>query len=241
MWQRAGHCSAGAPAYLTYGTSSINATVGITVDKLPPMGLNVAPHASGAVGLHFSVSPPLPRGLSLNPTTGVISGTPLEEAASEQCTIIAANIFGASRAHMGVSVHVAAPSPAPSPVPTPLPTQARLLYTHAGGSPIGMTNPVDVIAGQRVSLQPHLFAASAALFYSLRGTTGSASASDQLPPGIELDRTTGRIHGTLAWRKTKREAWRIGTWSEEGRCVGFVGLQRTSLGCSNVPGKVHWV
>jgi hypothetical protein len=85
-----------APSGLNYAQGTISAVVAqaITPD---------APTVTGTVSA-YSVSPALPAGLSLDPTTGIISGTPTTAAASAQNTITASNATGSTTAKVTISV-----------------------------------------------------------------------------------------------------------------------------------------
>jgi hypothetical protein len=88
---------------------STTTTIYVTV-YVPPSGLTYASPINGMVGTaltdlapalsgdadNFSVQPALPAGLSLNPTTGVVSGTPTVARVPATYTITASNLGGAS-------------------------------------------------------------------------------------------------------------------------------------------------
>jgi hypothetical protein len=78
--------SASAPTGLSYSSSSINATAGTAIASLNPT-------VTGS-GITYSIDPALPSGLLLNPTTGVISGTPSVTAVSAIYTVTATNVGG---------------------------------------------------------------------------------------------------------------------------------------------------
>jgi hypothetical protein len=91
-----------APSDLVYPQTTITASVGqaITPDT---------PTVAGTVS-SYSVSPALPAGLSLNISTGTISGTPTTAAAQATYTVTATNISGSTTATLQITVSVAAPS-----------------------------------------------------------------------------------------------------------------------------------
>ncbi|RZJ30965.1 MAG: hypothetical protein EOO48_03510, partial [Flavobacterium sp.] len=78
-----------------------------TGTAITPLSPTVAASVSG-----YSVSPALPSGLSLNPTTGVISGTPSVATPTATYTVTATNPGGT--ASFGIVITVNAPIPAPS-------------------------------------------------------------------------------------------------------------------------------
>jgi oligogalacturonide lyase len=75
------------PSALSY-TSPVQTTVGTAITPLSPT-------VTGTVS-SYSVSPALPAGLSLDTTTGMISGTPRAAAAQSSYTITAANAGGST-------------------------------------------------------------------------------------------------------------------------------------------------
>jgi len=90
-----------APSALTY-MSPATATVGTAITALSPT-------VTGSV-TSYSVSPALPAGLSLNTTSGAISGTPTAVAAQAMYTITAMNSYGSTPFALSLTVNPAAPS-----------------------------------------------------------------------------------------------------------------------------------
>jgi autotransporter-associated beta strand protein len=84
------------PTGLSYTSSSINGTVGAEIVSLTP--------AVTGSGITYSIDPSLPSGLLLNPTTGVISGTPSVASASAVYTVTATNAGGSTTATLTVAV-----------------------------------------------------------------------------------------------------------------------------------------
>jgi hypothetical protein len=76
--------------------ANINGTAGTAI-------ANVNPEVTGGVD-SYSIFPELPAGLSLNTSTGVISGTPLAAAASGIYTVTATNAGGNTTATLTVAV-----------------------------------------------------------------------------------------------------------------------------------------
>jgi hypothetical protein len=68
-----------------------------------------APTVSGTV-TGYSVSPALPAGLTLNPSSGVISGTPLAASPGTTYTVTATNAAGAATAAVTLEILVAPPT-----------------------------------------------------------------------------------------------------------------------------------
>lgn len=92
----------------------------ITVNDVAPSSLSYAgvpyafmrnvaitaktPSVSGGDVVSYAVSPALPTGLSLNQTTGVLSGTPTAASAASQYTVTATNSGGASTFSFSLAV-----------------------------------------------------------------------------------------------------------------------------------------
>jgi len=88
--------TASAPTGLSYSSSSINGTVGTAIADLTP--------AVTGSGITYSIDPALPLGLLLNPTTGVISGTPSVTAVSDIYTVTATNAGGYASTTLTIGV-----------------------------------------------------------------------------------------------------------------------------------------
>jgi hypothetical protein len=86
----------GAPSSLTYSSS----TPTYTVNQAIPANI---PSNSGGQPTSYS-GPTLPSWLTLNTTTGVITGTPPAAAAASQYTITAANAFGHTTTNLIITV-----------------------------------------------------------------------------------------------------------------------------------------
>ena len=92
-----------APSSLTYSPSSFTLTKGTAMTT-------VTPTASGGAITTWSVSPSLPSGLSLNASTGAISGTPTAVTSSATYTVTASNTGGSTTADVTIVVNDVAPS-----------------------------------------------------------------------------------------------------------------------------------
>jgi len=104
---------------------SITASVQITVTSTPPSNLVYPqPFINGSVGVAiqtetptvtgtvsgFTVSPALPAGLSLDPATGTLSGTPTATAAQANYTVTATNAAGSTATTIQITIQIAPPS-----------------------------------------------------------------------------------------------------------------------------------
>ena len=167
----------------TNATSSTNATVNITVLSgiTPPTNLTYsspvsyatgatitanAPSVTGGPITTYSVSPALPAGLSLDTSTGVISGKPTATATVETYTVTAANANNQSTT-FGISVTVTLGAP------------AGLTYSPSAAYGY-VTPPLGVTMNAS----------------STGGAVASYSITPALPTGIALNTTTGQIAGT---------------------------------------------
>ncbi|MAF93370.1 hypothetical protein CMO85_01745, partial [Candidatus Woesearchaeota archaeon] len=92
-----------APSALTYSPSSFTLTKGTAMTT-------VTPTASGGPITGWSVSPSLPAGLSLDSSTGAISGTPTTITSSASYTVTATNTGGSTTASVTIEVNDVAPS-----------------------------------------------------------------------------------------------------------------------------------
>lgn len=109
---------------LAPASQQVSGSVGTPVTATPAFAVQPA----GAVtGVSFQVSPDLPAGLSLDPDTGIISGTPQQAQAPAVYAVTATGTAAdgqSSTAHAAVQVTVAGAVPAPSVSPVPVPTSS---------------------------------------------------------------------------------------------------------------------
>ena len=119
-----------APA-ITYTTPDVY-TVGTAISNLTPNT------SGGGTVVSYSVSPSLPSGLSIDPVTGIISGTPTAITASAIYTVTAVNTGGSGT--FGINITVNAPVPVftyttPNVYITGTPITPTLLPSNTGGTP----------------------------------------------------------------------------------------------------------
>ena len=86
----------GSKPVITY-SSPQSYTQNTTIEALSPTN-------NGGAATSFSISPALPTGLSLNTSTGVISGTPSVESSATSYTITATNTFGSGTFSLSITV-----------------------------------------------------------------------------------------------------------------------------------------
>ena len=92
-----------APKGLTYSSPTPTYTKGVAISPNTPS-------ISGGAVTSFNVAPALPAGLSLNTTTGVISGTPTAGTPTTSYTVTAANSIGSTTATLAITVQELAPA-----------------------------------------------------------------------------------------------------------------------------------
>jgi hypothetical protein len=81
---------------ISYSPSTINGTVGTAITTVTPAN-------TGETATTWSISSPLPSGLSFNTSTGVISGTPTSTSTSNTYTVTATNSSGSATTTVTVS------------------------------------------------------------------------------------------------------------------------------------------
>ena len=92
-----------APSSLSYANNPATYTKGEAIT-------NSTPTSIGGVVVSYAVSPALPAGLTLNTSTGIISGTPTAVTAPADCTVTASNSGGSTTASVSITVNDAEPS-----------------------------------------------------------------------------------------------------------------------------------
>ena len=153
--------SSTAPAGLTYSTNPATYTVGTSIAANTPS-------STGGTITSYAVSPALPAGLSLNATTGIVTGTPTAATALAAYTVTGTNASGSTTVALTVTV---APSSGPP---------AGLTYS---------TNPATYRSGETIAPNNPS---------STGGAIATYGVSPNLPAGLSLSPTTGVITGIPA-------------------------------------------
>lgn len=86
-----------APPSISYSPTSYSFTIGTPI-------VSIVPNSFGGAIVNYTVSPTLPLGLSINSTTGIISGTPAAVTASVVYTVVAHNSAGTSSVPLTIVV-----------------------------------------------------------------------------------------------------------------------------------------
>ena len=115
------------PANLSYNTPNVYTVGGGAITPLNPT-------SNGGPITQYTIGPSLPAGLTINPTTGVISGTPSAVSSQTTYTVTGTNASGTVTATLVITVNVAAPANLSYNTPN--------VYTVGGGA-ITPLNPTS--------------------------------------------------------------------------------------------------
>ena len=198
-----------APSNLTYPSpQSIRVNTAMTA---------IAPTVTGTV-TSYSVSPALPAGLSLNATTGQISGTPTGSAAPTAYTVTATNGSGSTSFSLSLKVfameverapivrHMAEHAPiSPEVILWPRHFDTGTLYASATDANGLFLQPVTVVANPdgsfsaRFSLNPSVAAAPFTGNLTLNLCRDAACAQFQDVPSVTIAYTINVLGPTTAW------------------------------------------
>jgi subtilisin-like proprotein convertase family protein len=170
-----------APTSLSYFSNPAIYTKGTAITQ------NV-PASSGGAAASYSVTPALPSGLTLDPTTGVISGTPTTVTPSASYTITAANTNGSTTAPVSITVNDTPPSlleysnnPAVFTVSTQLVNATRNSPTSSGGAVVSYSITPALPAGITLNSQGETrgtpTAASPTTVYTVTATNSGGSTT----------------------------------------------------------------
>ncbi len=151
------------------------------------------PSVSGTVS-SYAVSPTLPAGLSLNGTTGVISGTPTAIAHASSYTITASNSSGSTTATIYITVNDVAPSVTYGRTTFTLPTdmQVHLVPTSSGGAIVSWSVSPALPSGLTFSTSDGSIsgtptAVTAAATYTVTAQNSGGSVAVNLSVAVESD------------------------------------------------------
>ena len=147
------------PSGLAYSVNPAVYTTGVAITANTPS-------SSGGAATSYSVSPPLPAGLSLNTSTGVVSGTPTAVTSAATYTVTAGNLAGTTTVGLVITVNAAVVAP------------SGLAYS---------VNPAVYTVGVAITANTPS---------SSGGAVTSYSVSPPLPAGLSLNTSTGVVSGT---------------------------------------------
>jgi 6-phosphogluconolactonase (cycloisomerase 2 family) len=170
-----------APRNLTYSANPAVYTIGTAIPS------NVPTSAGGAV-ISYSVDPALPAGLTLNPTTGVITGTPTVVAVTASYVVTATNSGGSATDSLTLTVKDLPPTTLVYSANPATYTKGTAIApntpTHGGGTVISYGVAPALPAGLTLSATsgaitgtPTAVAATAAYVVTATNSGGSTTAS----------------------------------------------------------------
>jgi hypothetical protein len=195
------------------------ATVRITVNLGPPLTLsyttpvsyvttvqiqNNNPVSTGGQITSYTVSPPLPTGINLNPVNGVISGTPTVTATATDHTVTGSNTAGTVQATVNITVtsSVTPPSGLSYTIPASYPSGYAITNaspTVSGSTPMTFAVSPSLPAGLSINQNTGVIsgtptAVTASAQYTVTATNGGGST----PYSFNLAITLG-LPGPLSY------------------------------------------
>lgn len=168
-----------APMALVYLFSPVVTTKNTAIMDNTPTSLG------GSVA-SYSVSPALPTGISLNTTTGVISGTPTVLSTATDYTITATNSGGSTSATINLTVHDAAPTAMAYSTPNATYTKGTLITantpSNSGGAVISYSVSPALPAGLSLNSSSGMITGiptdvSVNTLYTVTGTNSGGSTT----------------------------------------------------------------
>jgi gliding motility-associated-like protein len=166
-----------APSAASYTLGTTNFPIGTAITSLSPS------ITAGSGSLTYAVSPGLPAGLTINPTTGVVSGTPTVAVATATYTVTVTSIYGSTTATLSFATGTA---------PTALSYTANNTFT--AGTAITALNP-NIISGSgstTYTVSPSLPAG-----LSINAATGVISGTPTV--GLSVANATYTVTATNAF------------------------------------------
>jgi len=177
------------PSAFSYTTPNVFG-MGSAITPLSPTAVG----AGGAVS-SYSISPALPAGLSIDASTGIISGTPTAVSAATNYVVTASNLGGSAYTNIKISVIVLAPSAFSYTTPnvfgmgsaiTPLSATAVAAGTVTTlGSGFSLPEGVAVDAAYNVYVADN--AHNAVKKIALNGTITTLGSGFSSPTGVAVD------------------------------------------------------
>jgi hypothetical protein len=150
-----------SPVSLSYLDASVSYPAGAPIDPNRPI-------STGGQITQFRVAPALPAGLSLDTTSGIISGTPSLATPAAAYTVTGSNSAGSIATQLNIAITERMVAP------------ASLTYADAA-PPISYTVNQPIVPNTPITMG---------------GTITQFSITPTLPAGLNLDITSGVINGT---------------------------------------------
>lgn len=180
----------------TNASGTVTATVVITVNGQPPLSLSyntpnvyttgttisaLNPTSSGGTITQYTIGPSLPTGLTINPTTGVISGTPSAVSSQTSYTVTGTNASGTVTTTVVITVNGLPPASLAYNTPN----------TYTAGTTITALNPTSTGG----TITQYTIGPSLPSGLSINQNTGVISGT----PTVASAQTTYTVTGTNAY------------------------------------------
>ncbi len=218
-----------AAAYVVTASNasgSVTATLTLAVADMAPTGLTYTrttaayprgtaipanvPSYGGGAPTSFTVAPALPAGLTLDPASGIIGGTPTTLSAPAAYVVTASNLLGSTMATLTLSVVDAAPTGLAYAVPVAYYAVGTAIAPNvpsSGGGPVAsytvspaLPDGLSLSAATGVITGTPTAATAKATYRVTASNAGGSSSADLsivvFPPGTTLDLTVGKIEFT---------------------------------------------
>ena len=218
-----------APSSLRYPLES---AIYVAGQQIPPN----EPVATGGEITQFSVAPPLPSGLSLDPLTGTITGVPGTPQAATPYAVTGANSAGEVQATISIAVQQLTGSLPPTVMPPPGVTPPPGVVL-----PPEVTPPPLVVPPATVSYEDAVYVVGQAIVPNVPTVTGGPPAQftvrPALPDGLAIDPATGVISGAPTTPQAE-SAYTVAASNSAGQAQTTLSLTVTALGAWTPSGSL---
>lgn len=173
------------PSSLVYVTGTMNTCLNV------PANSNNVSSIAGSSPLTYSIMPALPSGLSINPTTGAISGTPLANSSLTAYTVTATNACGNTTATVNISVSSVT---ATASNDGPICVGSTLTLSAGGGTSYAWSGPNMFTSTDQNPMITNVSTAAAGT-YTVTVTDSNGCTDTETTTVTILDLPTGSVSG----------------------------------------------